>query len=208
MKVLVNSKMRWLFVISFLVFGIVAQANKNLILCNDENIVNSRAISEIRKIGDELREKSGVSVYLCVKRTIGKQKIKEFERSLIPQMKRPYVLLAMSVDNQKVDIITSKESQKLLDTNAVLSPFGGTIIPILTSHKTHDKYSAAMLNGYADITDRIASNEGIKLKSSVGDTNRILVDILRFIVYGSFLYFVIIYLRNKYYKSKKKNEKK
>jgi len=182
-------------------------AKSDLILCNDNGIVNSRAIGEIEKIGNELRGKTGVSVYLCAKKTINGQKIKDFEKSLIGKMRKPFVLLSMSVDDQKVDIMTSKSDKKLLDVDSVLSPFGGTIIPILTSRKSKDKYSAAMLNGYADITDRVASSLGVKLKSSVGDTNRILVDILRVIVYGSFLYFTIMYIRKKYL-LKKKNEKK
>ena len=86
-----------------------------------------------------------------------------------------------------------------------MSPFTGTIIPILTSRKTKDKYSAAVLNGYADITDRVASKLKIKLKSGIGDTNRILVDILRIIIYGSFLYFIIVYSVKKYrYRKKRK----
>jgi len=186
----------------FLLLYMPLFAKDSLILCNDDGIINSRAIGEITKIGDELKEKSGVKVYLCVKKSINHQKIKDFEKSLIPKMKRPYILLTMAVDDQKVDIETSQKTKKLIDVDAVLSPFGGTIIPILTSRKGHDKYSAAMLNGYADITDRVASSLGIKLKSSVGNTNRILVNILRVIVYGSFLYFTVMYIRRKYIKKR------
>ncbi len=179
-------------------------AKDNLILCND-SIVNSRAIGEIEKIGTELKEKSGISAYVCIKKSIGHEKIKIFEKNLTKNIKGSYILLTLALKQQKVDITTSQDIKNLIDIDAILSPFTGTIIPILTSRKTKDKYSAAVLNGYADITDRVASKLKIKLKSGIGDTNRILVDILRIIIYGSFLYFIIVYSVKKYrYRKKRK----
>ncbi len=195
-------KLGWLVATLTIFFALNLFAKSDLILCNDNGIVNSRAIGEIEKIGNELKKKTGISVYLCVKKTINGQKIKDFEKNLMGKMRKPFVLLSMSVDDQKVDMMTSKTDKKLLDVDAVLSPFGGTIIPILTSKKSKDKYSAAMLNGYADIADRVANNLDVKLTSSVGNTNRILVDILRVLVYGSFLYFIIMYFRKKYLSKK------
>ncbi|NPA73445.1 MAG: TPM domain-containing protein [Epsilonproteobacteria bacterium] len=191
-------------IVSALIFIFVVNvfAKDSLILCNDNGIVNDRAIGEIEKIGDELKQKTNIAVYLCVKKTINHQKIKDFEKSLLGKMKRPFILLTLAVDDQKVDIYTSNDTKKLVDVDAVLSPFSGTVIPILTSRKGSDKYSAAMLNGYADITDRVANSMGIKLNSSVGNTNRILVNILRVVVYGSFLYFMIMYFRKRYKKKK------
>ncbi len=182
-------------------------AKDDLILCND-GIINSRAIGEINKIGTEVKEKTGISIYLCAKKSLEGQKIKLFEKKLTSKIKKPFIVLTLSVKDQKVDIATSKNTKNLIDINSILSPFTGTIIPILTSRKAKDKYSAAMLNGYADIADRVAGKLKIKLKSSIGDTNRILVDILRIIIYGSFLYFVIMYTRKKFIMKKKRNEKR
>jgi len=198
-------RLRQLFfaVLTILLFSNV-YAKDNLILCNN-SIVNSRAIGEIEKIGTELKEKSGISAYICVKKSIGHEKIKKFERNLTKNIKGSYILLTLALKQQKVDITTSQDIKNLIDIDAILSPFTGTIIPILTSRKTKDKYSAAVLNGYADITDRVAGKLKIKLKSGIGDTNRILIDILRIIIYGSFLYFIIVYSVKKYrYRKKRK----
>ncbi len=198
-------RLRQLFfaVLTILLFSNV-YAKDNLILCNN-SIVNSRAIGEIEKIGTELKEKSGISAYICIKKSIGHEKIKIFEKNLTKNIKGSYILLTLALKQQKVDITTSQDIKNLIDIDAILSPFTGTIIPILTSRKTKDKYSAAVLNGYADITDRVASKLKIKLKSGIGDTNRILVDILRIIIYGSFLYFIIVYSVKKYrYRKKRK----
>ncbi len=198
-------RLRQLFfaVLTILSFSNV-YAKDNLILCNN-SIVNSRAIGEIEKIGTELKEKSGISAYICIKKSIGHERIKIFEKNLTKNIKGSYILLTLALKQQKVDITTSQDIKNLIDIDAILSPFTGTIIPILTSRKTKDKYSAAVLNGYADITDRVASKLKIKLKSGIGDTNRILVDILRIIIYGSFLYFIIVYSVKKYrYRKKRK----
>jgi len=191
------------FIALFILF--ISSLNaKGLVICNDNNIVNPRAIKEIEKIGDELKQKSGISILLCVKKSINGEKIKSFEKRLVKKITYPYILLTLSKDDKKVDIITSQDTAKYIDINSILSPFSGTIIPILTEKKGKDKYSAAMLNGYADIADRVAKALGIKLKSSIGNTNRILINILRVIIYGSFLYFVVFYIKRKYFTKKKR----
>ena len=181
----------------------VSYGKNDLIICND-SLVNKRAIGEIIKIGTEVKEKTGISMYLCVKKTINNQKIKLFEKNLTKKLNKPFILLTMASDEQKVDIMTSPQTSKLIDVNSILSPFSGTIIPILTEKKGKDKYSAAMLNGYADIADRVSGKLGIKLNSSIGNTNRILINILRVIIYGSFLFFTIVYVKRKYFTKYKK----
>ncbi len=178
-------------------------ASSDLIICNDD-LVNQRAIGEIVKIGTEVKQKTGISLYLCAKKSINNQKIKDFEKSLASKLHKPFILLTMASNEQKVDIITSPQTAKLIDIDEILSPFTGTIIPILTSRKGKDKYSAAMLNGYADIADRVANKLNVKLNSSVGNTNRVLVNILRVIIYGTFIYFVIMYIRKKILYKKRK----
>jgi hypothetical protein len=172
-------------------------------VCND-GLVNDRAVREIEKIGNEVKDKTGISIYLCAKKSINNQKIKVFEKKLSQKLNKPFILLAMAANEQKVDILTSPQTSDLIDINDILSPFSGTIIPILTERKGEDKYSAAMLNGYADIADRVAEKIGVKLTTSVGNINRILINILRIIVYGSFLYFIIMYTRKKIQAKKNK----
>jgi len=190
-----------LFILLFLAN---AHCKSDLIVCDDGSLVGDRAIGEIVKIGTEVKEKTGVSIYLCVKKSINNQKIKLFEQKLTTKLKKPFILLTMAKKEQKVDIMTSPKASKLLDIDEVLSPFHGTIIPILTSRKSKDKYSAAMLNGYADIADRVSQKVGVKLDSSIGNTNRVLFNIVRILVYGSILYFIIMYIRKKILLRKRK----
>ncbi|MCH5336785.1 MAG: hypothetical protein J1D99_05135, partial [Campylobacter sp.] len=88
----------------------------------------------------------------------------------------------------------SKEALAFFDKEAVLSPYPGTgtILPILTSHKGQDIYNAAILNGYADIADRLAKYFGIDLENSIGNSNRDTINILRILIYG-FICFALLY---------------
>jgi hypothetical protein len=171
-------------------------------LLNSDGLLNEKVSLKIEEMGSELFSKTGVSAYAYVSKDIGENDIIDFEKQLSLKLKEPYVLLTLAVENQKVDIISSKEVESLYDKERTLSPFSwdGTIIPILADRKMKDKYNVATLNGYADIVEQIAKSKGIKLKSAIGSTNRSLLHYLRYGVYG-FLVFVILgylYQRRKF----------
>ena len=62
-------------------------------------------------------------------------------------------------------------------------PWRGTILPILSSKKG-DYFSAAMLNGYADLVEQIAQSKNIELKEAVGSSNKKTFGLLKIIFYG------------------------
>ena len=90
--------------------------------------------------------------------------------------------------------------------------YGGTIIPILAEKaKGEDimkKYSVALFNGYADIAEQVAKSKNVKLDSAIGNSNKYLVDTMKFIFYAMVLYGVVMYTRKRILLKKYKNEKK
>ncbi len=50
--------------------------------------------------------------------------------------------------------------------------------------------SAALLNGYADLSERIAKSKNIELENALGNTNRDLISFLNISIFG-FLFMVI-----------------
>jgi len=87
---------------------------------------------------------------------------------------------------------------KSFDKEAVLSPFSGTIIPLLVAkNKKDDKYTAALFNGYADIADQVADSYNVELASSIGNTNRNIINLLRFVIYTSILIALAVYIVKK-----------
>lgn len=63
-------------------------------------------------------------------------------------------------------------------------PWKGTIIPLLTNKKKEVGVSPALLNGYGDLVDQIASYRKITLESSIGNANKTTISVVRLLVYG------------------------
>ncbi len=172
---------------------------------HNENIINEKTVLKLEEIADELDKKTGVHLHLYAVQSINGEKISQYSKKLAKQFKEPYIILIFSKKEKKVDIISSKEESKKFDKEEVLSPYSGTIIPILvtktkSSIKVDDKESAALLNGYADIAEQVAKYHNIELKSGIGSTNRDIINYLRFVFYGIILISLIFIIRRKFAK--------
>lgn len=101
-------------------------------------------------------------------------------------------------------------SKDVEDFKTNVTDYGGSIIPLLAEktkdNETNSKYSAALFNGYADIADQIAKSKGVELQSSVGDSNRTVMEIAKMIFYLGVLYGLYHYFKNKFFVRKRKHE--
>ncbi len=162
-------------------------ASENFVIKNDD-ILPQKTVQKINEIGEELYRKTGVSVYVAVVKNMGGKKIVLFEKGIVSSLHGPYVLLTLSVDDKKVDIVSSKEVANRFDKEEILSPWPwkGSIIPLLTSHSKNPKAAieAAILNGYSEIAEQIARSYGVKLNSAIGNTNREIYYWLRVVFYS------------------------
>ena len=106
----------------------------------------------------------------------------------------------------KVDDVDSVDEDEnvadLVDKDEVLSPRPntGSILPVLVANKAEDIYNAALLNGYADICERIAASKGIALENAIGSSNRNTLNVLRYFIYGSILLVLGVFVYKKYFK--------
>lgn len=174
------------------------------VFLKNEDIVDKRAVEQIEIMGEELKQKTGISTYVVAIKSLDKVPLVTYEESLTKDLKSPFILLALSRDDQQVDIKASADVLDKFDKEGILSPYplNGTILPILASKKSEDKYSAAILNGYADIVDQVADSYNLELKSSIGSANKNVINILKTIFYSfSVITIAIIF----YYKRKRKN---
>lgn len=167
---------------------------ENFVLVN-ENLLSQQVVEQINTMGKELYTKSGVFVAVAVSENAEIQTL----QSKQDELKAPFVLLALSKNSHKVEIYTSKESALFFDKEEVLSPYSakGSILPILASNKGKDIYNAAVLNGYADIVDRIAKYFNLKLESSIGNANRNTLNVLRIGIYGFICIAILYYFQRK-----------
>ena len=189
-----------------LLFASVLYAN--YFVLNDAGLVDPRTINKINQIGAEVKYKIGVNLYLDVKGNNGidlklpmKEKIaliRKKEKELVKNLQNPYIVLTLSLDQMYVNILYSdKKLANVVDKNDILD---GYIIPLLASKDKNSlkaKISAAVLNGYAEIADRVAEYKNIKLESSIGSGGKIAGTIWKIFMYsvvltGTILFIVII----------------
>ena len=70
-------------------------------------------------------------------------------------------------------------------------------MPILTQPKGKDLVNAAILNGFAELCDVIASSKGVKLEYSYGDLNDNIINTIRTIFYIFTIVFIVVLIRRK-----------
>ena len=160
----------------------------NFVINNDE-ILSQKVSVKLNEIGSELYAKSGINL------VVGVYKDGELEALFKEQnLSSPYAFLLLIKDKKKVEIFADSNTSKLFNQEQILSvnPESGTIIPILVSKNGKDVYNAAILNGYADIAEQIASSLNLQLESSVGNSNKTTLNFLRFFIYGLVAFFIIV----------------
>ena len=160
----------------------------NFVINNDE-ILSQKVSLKLNEIGSELYTKSGINL------VVGVYKDGELETLFKEQnLSLPYAFLLLIKDKKKVEIFADSNTSKLFNKEQILSvnPESGTIIPILVSKNGKDVYNAAILNGYADIAEQIASSLNFQLESSVGNSNKTTLNFLRFFIYGLVAFFIIV----------------
>ncbi len=166
-------------------------------------MIDPRSIAKIDEMGNELLTKIGVSVYIYAKESYSDIKlanrkskmefIKSYEANITKQLKNPFVLLTTSLEDTHINLLTSKDLNGVLDKDKILDRY---IIPLLASKDKNSMYakvSAAMFNGYASITDKIAENRGIELKSSIGNVGVVTSTIWRVLMYTIVVLGLILY---------------
>jgi len=161
-----------------------------------DGILDERAVAKIEEMGEELYKKSGVKVFLTAKKSAEGEDIVAYEKRLSATWDFPHVLLTLFLEEKKVDIFASEGLEKEFDKEEMLSPlpWKGTIIPLLTEKKKVLDVTPALLNGYADIVDQIASYRKIHLESSIGSANQYTLNFVKFLVYGFVAVLVILML--------------
>ncbi|CAI6147392.1 MAG: hypothetical protein SPLUMA2_SPLUMAMAG2_01423 [uncultured Sulfurimonas sp.] len=89
------------------------------------------------------------------------------------------------------------------DIKELMSSSGGTILPLLGNKVKGEqtgKYSAAMYNGYLDISMQVATAHDLTLENGVSTSSQYPLVIVKTLFYGFILYALFLYLKNKFKK--------
>lgn len=140
--------------------------------------INSKAIDKVNEIGQEVQTKTNIQILVYARQNLFGfvdipmeekiKKIKSLEQNLTAHLKGEYALLVVSVDDVHVNLLMSDNVKSIINKDDILDDY---VIPLLASkdkNSLNSKVSAAILNGYAEIADRIAESKQIVLTSSIG----------------------------------------
>ena len=160
----------------------------------------------MKEIGDELYQKTGVTIALVTKKHLTKEEFQKIKNRYLKELKAPYVLwiFAKTYEDHKEfglnKMFNSPDLNGKFDKESLFSPFSGSFTKLIVIKKSKtDPTSAAFLNGYADLTDMLAEFYGVKLKSSVGHESHTFMNIVRVLFYLSLLYFVWLIVKKRFF---------
>ena len=132
---------RGLAALIILFFSVTLQAK---FLYKDDVVYNDKFTDEVEKIGQELYSATGISLYLVMLRDLdSNQSTVDFEKSLIDELKEPFVVLTFVEMQKKVDILARPQSlYKDFDKKQVLSPsatfIGAVVSAAMFAHSWED----------------------------------------------------------------------
>lgn len=154
---------------------------------HNEDILNVKVAEKIHQIGEECFQKCGVRIYLVAVQTTNGEKIRAYEKRLSEKLESPFVLLALTVKEHKVDIMASNDAKALIDAEDTLDD---VVIPLIVDkgkNSQASKYNAGLLQGYSDLAEQVASSKKVELQSVIGNESRNTITFVKIIVYGSLL---------------------
>ncbi|OCL97102.1 hypothetical protein [Arcobacter porcinus] len=182
-------------IFSLLLFLYTNGFAQNFLLSDD--LIDIRAKEKILQMGNEVKSKLGVNIYLDSKVDLNidpklptkdrLEHIKKYEDNILKNLEQPYVLLTIAMEQIHVNLYFSDSLKNIIDKDDILN---GYVVPLLVSKDKNtlaSKVSAATLNGYAEIADTLAESQKIKLESSIGSEGKVSSAIWRV-----FIYFLVI----------------
>jgi hypothetical protein len=180
--------------------------NANYIF-DDDGLIPEKAQTKLAQMGNELYSKTGVSTVLVIRKHLDQKSFLEIKDRYLKELTKPYVLWIFSktyINQTNVGInkmFSSDDVKDKFNEDSIFSPWSGSFTKLIVIQKSKsDPTPAAFLNGYGDLTDMIAKSYNIKLDSSMGSETRTTIGFARIIFYLVTLFFLVYYIRVKYFK--------
>ena len=117
-------------------------------------------------------------------------------------------VLSPSASSAQAVVMSVLFARSFDEAKELMTNSGGSILPLLGNKVKGSqlgKYSAAMYNGYLDITTQIAKSKNIELENGVGESSKYPLLIVKIVFYSFLLYALFLYIRNRF-KRKAENE--
>jgi len=172
--------------------------------------ITKKTESKIKEIANELYNKTKISTVIVAQKELNREDFLTIKNNYLKELKDPYILWIFAkkyIDTKsgrvgKLNILLSSDDLKgKFDESSLFSPFSGTFTKIIVIQKSKsDPTSAAFLNGYSDLADMLSKSFKVKLNSNIGNESRETINIVRVVVYISFMFFFLWYIKVKFFR--------
>lgn len=172
------------------------------VLRND-NVVLGKAVAKIEEMSRELKQETGIGVYLsAIDKLENNETIAVYAKRIAGDLAPPFVLVAIGRIDRQIDLVVSEELSGRIDIDEALDDY---IIPLFVEIRKditlQQQLSAGLLNGIAFIVDTLAEQDGIVLKSSIGSGSKNFYDglmwVVRIMLALTVLGFALVWYRNR-----------
>ena len=172
-----------------------------------------KTLIKMQEMGDELFEKAGVSTVVVARDTLDKQEFLTIKDKYLKELKAPYVLWMFAREYTDGDrsgklnlLLPSDDVKGKYDESAMFSPLSGTFMKLIVEQKKGlDPTAAAFLNGYGDLIDMLSESYHVTLKSSIGNSSRDSINVMRVLFYSVMFFFLLWYLKVTFFRKAKKD---
>jgi uncharacterized membrane protein YgcG len=179
----------------------MAYAMSGDFVLGDKSLIHIKTLQKVNAIGTELRAKTNTSLYISITNSSLDSNIKEHSKKISQKINNFYknksILIAIALDIEKMDIISTSNVANLIDEDKILNTY---VIPFFVGHDKNSiisKHSAGVLNGYSQLAEDIADNKNIILENAIYSESKDFFDVFRILIYLIFFVIAILYIYNK-----------
>lgn len=145
--------LQWLFLLGI---GFVPLSAKPYVV--SDAFLNSRSVDFVETISSQLYTKTGVALYVVSVDSLqgeSKEDRNKYKKSILAGLKEPYGVIFFIKSHKKIDVILKPKIDSI-NPDTIITEY---MVPILIQDKklSNATLSAAILNGYAQLADEIAS---------------------------------------------------
>lgn len=166
----------------------------------NQNQINQKTADFMELVADKLFIKTGVKIYIVALQNLDYTNKQESINNALESTKAhftrdldsPYILLFFTKNEKKIDIITTKESEKLFDKNATFWDYIMPLVPSDDKELNESRISAFLLNGFLDIVEQVAKSKQVILENEFTKNDSGVQNFAKYITY--FMLFTLLLL--------------
>lgn len=170
---------------------------------NPDSLLNAKSVDFFNATSAELAQKTGINLYVYMANNAPISKYSDFKNYLADKAKKPFVIIVLLKNEQKIDIITSDESKEALSKEDKKKIYWEYMVPLLPSSSNSGKdsesgaFSAVVFNGYVEAVDLIADKFGAQINHNISKDEKgaklVAQGILYVMLFSLIGLFVVVY---------------